>query len=182
MTWHDFVYYRRGLLVSVPLLVALASRFHETEQDALIWPLGGFLVLSGFLLRVWTQQHLHYRLEVRKGLTTTGPYQYVRNPIYIGNTLMCASAVVCSELLWLVPATVVNCALVYSIAVRREEARLAARYGEPYRQYMAEVPRWVPRVRLGGILAPVNENLVASILAEIHCLLILLPFVLKEIL
>lgn len=182
MTWRDFVYHRRGLLVSLPLVVALVLKYHETEQDALIWPLGGFLVLSGLLLRVWAQQHLHYRLKARKRLTTTGPYQFVRNPIYIGSTLMCAGAVVCSELLWCVPVTVAYCALVYSIAVRREEARLATRYGEPYRRYRARVPRWLPSLLHGRSLDLVNEHLTKSVLAEIHCVLILLPFLLKEIL
>ena len=176
------IYHLRGLLASPPVIFAMFCTYGETEEDWLIWPLGGLLVALGVAMRVWAQEHIRFRLRMGRHLATTGPYALVRNPLYIGNTLMCLGAVVASELLWMVPVTLVWCAVVYSLVVRQEEARLLRKYGEPYQQYLAAVPRWFPRTQRGRNLALITDSLRASLLVELPCLLILLPFVLKEIL
>jgi steroid 5-alpha reductase family enzyme len=111
----------------------------------------------------------------------TGPYSFVRNPIYIGNVLICLGATVMSELLWLTPITLIYCWGIYSLAVRYEEAHLLDKYGESYRIYMEKVPRWVPRVSHPRDIRTINEYLGQSIVAEIHCFLLVLAFILKEI-
>ncbi|MCC6696069.1 MAG: isoprenylcysteine carboxylmethyltransferase family protein [Candidatus Hydrogenedentes bacterium] len=165
-----------------PLYLLLACLFvGETEWDALIWPVGLVFFFLGVAIRVWAQTHLHYRLRVRKSLTTTGPYMLVRNPIYIANTTMLLALTVLSELLWLLPVMFVWCVLVYSFVIRREERHLLEKYGEPYREFMARVPRWVPRRPRGaGYLGVVRQFLRVSLLAETHCLLLLLPMIGKE--
>jgi protein-S-isoprenylcysteine O-methyltransferase Ste14 len=52
---------------------------------------------------VWAQKHLGYRLKITQSVPTAGPYALLRNPIYIGNTLVILGAVVMSEVLWMVP-------------------------------------------------------------------------------
>ena len=94
---------------------------------------------------------------------------------------MCLGAVVLSELLWLVPITLLNCVLVYSLTIRYEEERLSLRYGEAYRRYMLEVPRWFPRsMHLKNI--GLNKGFLwKSVVTEIPCLLILFPYIIKEV-
>jgi len=181
MTIFKRAYQFRGILVSPPLLFAIFSFSHEIENDWLIWPLGILTFILGFTLRIWAQQHIHYRLDIRRHLTTTGPYSFVRNPIYIGNTLICLSATILSELLWLIPVTIVWCAVVYSLVVHYEETRLKELYGEEYLRYMLETPRWTPNFLNIKNIKLINQYFGISILAEIHCFLILVPFVLKEI-
>lgn len=176
-----WVYRMRGFLVAVPILVATFCFHAETESD-LIWPVGIFFFLCGFGLRIWAQQHLHYRIKIHKVLTTTGPYAYVRNPIYMGNILILLAATVVSELLWLAPITLLYSFAVYSFVVRYEESHLLKKYGEPYQHYLEKVPRWIPKgfspEKAFGLTTPYLRQ---SLLAEIHCLLILLPLLLKEI-
>jgi protein-S-isoprenylcysteine O-methyltransferase Ste14 len=135
-------------------------------------------------LRVWAQIHLHYRLKVRKVLTVTGPYRFVRNPIYIGNTLIMAGACMLTELFWFVPIQVVYCAIVYSLVLRYEETHLTAKYGGAYLDYMSRVPRWIPRIGASG--SPAGRGLLAqyavpSLRAEAHNMLFLIPFIIKEL-
>lgn len=175
-----WVYRFRGYLVAQPFIFAFFWFYWETEEY-FVWPLGICLFLMGVALRIWAQQHLHYRLKVRKRLTTTGPYSFVTNPLYIGNILMCLGAIVISELLWLFPLTLFYCLGIYSLVVRYEESHLLYKYGESYRRYMVEVPRWLPKVIRLKNLGLINKYFHQSIVAEIHCSLLVLPFILEEI-
>jgi len=176
-----WIYRFRGVLISPPLIFAVLCFSHETEIDWLVWPLGGLIFLLGLSLRVWAQQHIQRRLKVQRYLATTGPYSFVRNPLYIGNMLMCLGVTVASELLWLVPIVLLWCAVIYSFVVRYEERYLLARYGQAYRSYMLEIPRWFPRTICFRDIGLINEYFRVSIVSEYHCLLLLLPYLIKEI-
>ena len=176
----DHWFYRfRSFLVSPPLIFASFCFFRETER--FVWPLGISVFLIGFMLRLWAQQHLHYRLKIRKQLTTTGPYAFVRNPVYIGNILIGLGATLVSELVWMVPITLLWYVIIYGFVVRHEEAHLLEKYGEAYQRYKSEVPRWFPRLPNFSKLELLNSFFYASVLKEGHCFLILFPYVLKEL-
>jgi protein-S-isoprenylcysteine O-methyltransferase Ste14 len=76
------------------------------------------------------------------GLVTSGPYRYIRHPIYTAVCLFVTPAVA-AHISWL---TVFLCGLIWgSILVRIfcEERLVAARYPE-YREYAAHTPRMIP--------------------------------------
>ena len=179
MSVSKWVYRLRGYLVAPPLIFALFYPPYEMEAR-FVWPVGIFLLVLGVAIRLWAQQHLRYRLA-HKSLTMTGPYQFVRNPIYLGNLFLCLGATVLSELLWFVPITLFYCFGIYSLVVRYEETHLSSKYGEPYDRYLAEVPRWFPKLRRVKNLGITNEYLKQAIIHEMHCFLLLLPYLLKEI-
>jgi protein-S-isoprenylcysteine O-methyltransferase Ste14 len=174
-------YHFRGVLIIPPFIFALFCLSSETEMECLTWPLGGSLFLLGVLLRMWAQQHVHYRLKVRKYLTVTGPYSLVRNPIYVGNLLICLGLVISSELLWFAPIAFFYCLGLYSLVVRYEEEHLLEKYGEDYRKYLSEVPRWFPSTIRFENLGIKNKYFRVTIIAEIHCALALLPYLVKEV-
>lgn len=179
---YDFFYKRRGLLMLPPCFFMLFIFSHETEQLGYIWPAGLGVFFAGVALRVWAQMHLHYRLSIRKALTTTGPYSFVRNPIYIANTTMLLGLTVLSELLWFLPIMLLWCAVVYTFVVKREEAHLTDKYGAPYVAFLESVPRWVPRMPLTApVRASVRRFAVQSVVAELHCILWIIPFIGKEL-
>lgn len=76
-------------------------------------------------------------------LVRSGPFRWSRNPIYLAMTV--ASVGVAFALnngwmvLWLIPVLV---AVHYGV-IRREERFLAAKFGDPYREYMGTVRRWL---------------------------------------
>ena len=125
----------RNVVAGLPVLLAVFVRWHECENDILVWTAAGMTFGLGWFIRIWAQQHLGFLLRKQTTLTRTGPYALVRNPIYIGNTLICIGLVVTSELLWLVPIALVVCAAAYSLTVHHEERYLAQRYGQPYLEY-----------------------------------------------
>ena len=179
-----WVYRIRNFLACPPLLFAFVYHSYEIEAEEIIWPLGVSVVVLGVALRIWAQQHVHHRLIGHKRLTTTGPYEFVRNPLYIGNIILCVGGVTASELLWLIPVTFFWCLGIYSIVIRYEEEHLLEKYGDAYRRYLSEVPRWFPKIsslrnRNMGLL---NQYLYRTILVELSSLFILSPYIVKEIL
>lgn len=177
----ELAYRYRGVLMAPCYIVLVTVFLGETERDAWIWTSGLSIFFAGVAIRVWAQTHLHYRLSVHKKLTRTGPYSCVRNPIYIANTLMLLGLTVVSELLWFLPIMFMWCCLVYSVVVRREERHLTEKYGNAYRAFLAEIPRWIPNTHKVSVCHGVIPRfLPASLVAEAHCLLLLVPLITKE--
>jgi len=177
-----WIWYKlRGALIVPVYLIAMVFTWYE-YKGWVIYPLGGGLFAAGWIIRVWSQMHLHYRLKVHKVLTLTGPYVYVRNPIYIGNTLILLGVTVLAGMPWLTPVMFACCALTYTLVVRYEENHLSGKYGEPYREFLQSVPRWIPRwekVQPVASIKNLGDFLVPSIVAEVHMFLLLIPVVIK---
>lgn len=180
MTVPAWVFRHRGSLCLPPLAFSLFWFQGQLGRPLLVWPLGLGLIVLGVAVRVWAQQHLHHRLKVPLQLTVTGPYQFMRNPLYVGNTIIYVGATVLSELLWMVPITLLWCVVVFGLVVRYEESFLLSHYGQPYADYLARVPRW-PSLSFSGKPPEFhNEFLQAAIGSELHNFLIVLPFAAKE--
>jgi len=177
------IYKLRGILMAPPFLFVMLCTWGEIEEEIMVFGLGGTIFSLGLLLRIWSQLHLHYRLKIPKILTTTGPYAYVRNPIYIGNTLIVIGVCVISELLWFAPIMLAYCAIVYIYVVRYEESHLYKQYGTPYLEYIRQVPRWIPNFKACKEVPTIDvwNFFWASLLAEVHCLLWIIPFIAKEL-
>ncbi|HXZ90321.1 MAG TPA: isoprenylcysteine carboxylmethyltransferase family protein [Candidatus Dormibacteraeota bacterium] len=79
-------------------------------------------------------------------LVTSGPYGYVRHPIYLGAFIfIVALAFVAANLLVLLP-TLVLIVLLYA-SIGKEESLLTGRFGDEYREYMKRTPRFIPKFR-----------------------------------
>jgi protein-S-isoprenylcysteine O-methyltransferase Ste14 len=79
-------------------------------------------------------------------LVTTGLYRFVRHPVYLGAFIfMTALALVAANLLILLP-TVALLALLYA-SIGEEETMLIGRFGDEYREYMKQTPRFLPTFR-----------------------------------
>lgn len=75
-------------------------------------------------------------------LVTDGVYAYVRNPMYVGGTVILAGLAILLASDWMLVLTIVFVPLIHFGVVKREERYLAAKFGEPYRRYMKAVPRY----------------------------------------
>ena len=78
-------------------------------------------------------------------LVTGGPYRWCRNPMYLGHLIFLAGLALFLQS-WL-GAAVLACHLAwFDRRARDDEARLAALFGDAYRDYAARVRRWVPGI------------------------------------
>ena len=75
-------------------------------------------------------------------LVTGGIYRYLRNPMYVGLMLFLAGLAIVLASDWMLVMTVGFALTIHFGVVKHEERYLAAKFGAPYRQYSAAVPRY----------------------------------------
>jgi protein-S-isoprenylcysteine O-methyltransferase Ste14 len=138
------------LPIAAALLLIPADESGSLYSTSLLW-IGIPVVAAGELLRLWAVHHIGVISRTRSDrlgpLIDTGPFSLVRNPLYVGNILLWVGFAVSARLLWAAPLVLLFLALEYHAIVRWEEHLLTARIGDPYVQYVARVPRWIPALR-----------------------------------
>ena len=103
---------------------------------------GAAIGALGLWLRAFAAGYLK-KLEV---LTTTGPYAFTRNPLYLGSAVLAAGAAWAMHS-WISGGILaVYFAVVYYVVMRREEGELRGHFGEAFELYARTVPLFFPRI------------------------------------
>jgi protein-S-isoprenylcysteine O-methyltransferase Ste14 len=76
-------------------------------------------------------------------LVTEGPFRYSRNPIYVALTLLYVGVALLINALWILLLVVPVLVVIRYGVIAREEAYLTRKFGDAYRQYTAQVRRWL---------------------------------------
>ena len=134
----------------------------------------GMLVFAvlGAVLRVWGAAYLGAATVHQGGLNgaqviASGPYRFVRNPLYIG-TLLHTVAI---AMLMRPEAAVLTVVLVSVLQVRligREEPYLLQQQGPAYAAYCERVPRLLPRLRPTVAASGARANWRQGLLSEVY--------------
>ncbi|MDP2864018.1 MAG: isoprenylcysteine carboxylmethyltransferase family protein [Desulfobacterales bacterium] len=84
-------------------------------------------------------------IDPPKELVVQGLYRYVRNPMYIGIlSILLGEALLFAS--WrLFEYTAIVFSLFYFFVLFYEEPVLKKKFGESYREYCKNIPRWIPR-------------------------------------
>ena len=114
---------------------------------------GAPLALAGLLLRGWAAGTIHKEKE----LTTTGPYAFTRDPLYLGSFFLGAGITLAGGH-WVWPVLFLAFfAAAYGRTMAGERELLEELFGDRYRAYEANVPALVPRLtpwREPGVAGP----------------------------
>ena len=141
------VHFHRHAAAGVILSISRAARFRP--GIAVQW-LGVGLCLAGFALAFWARAHLGRNwgmpMSLRQGheLVTSGPYGYVRHPIYSGLMLAMIGSAVTLSLLWLALFVLYFAYFLYS--ARTEEKMMLAQFPDTYPAYRRRTKMLVPFV------------------------------------
>ena len=151
--WIGFTFYSIDHVNAAAALANwLQPRTHwpaDTIARALFF-FGAFLVILAALIRTWATSFL--RTEVvhdpslhSERLVADGPYRFVRNPLYLGTTLLTLGMGLMASRLGY--AVIFFGALLFDLRlITREQAELTVSQGESYRKYLATVPCLIPSV------------------------------------
>jgi protein-S-isoprenylcysteine O-methyltransferase Ste14 len=166
-----------GIGRRMPLLEWLALQIGRTDMVRftvavpLVIVVSAILAAVGALLRVWGTAYLGTgtvnSMQMKAGrVMADGPYRYVRNPLYMGVWFMVAA------ISFIMPATgALEAMVLLSVFLFRlilaEEAYLSVQIGEPYKQYVAAVPRLVPRFHASLPRAGSHPQWLRAVLAEL---------------
>jgi protein-S-isoprenylcysteine O-methyltransferase Ste14 len=144
------------MLVAVLLLgylgwqLGILDRRFVPDTDAVRWA-GLLLTIAGLGITVWARVHLGQFWSARVGLKEgheliqSGPYEWVRHPIYSGLLLATlGSALVVGANRALLAALVFGLGL--TLKARREEKLLSQHFGEAFAQYRQRTGSLVPRL------------------------------------
>jgi protein-S-isoprenylcysteine O-methyltransferase Ste14 len=110
---------------------------------------GFALIATGIGVAAWgarTFQEADTSISPHDPATTlveSGPYEYTRNPIYIGMTAVYSGITLLLNNFWgflLLPGVLV---VVQRGVIEREEAHLRATFGDAYDEYTERIPRWL---------------------------------------
>jgi len=124
----------RVTLIFVILAVVLA--------EPKLWTIlaGVGLTVIGLLFRTWASGHL----EKEKKLTTSGPYRYMRNPLYFGNLLIGLGIVIGCQSWWILGCAFVVFGIFYPAIILAEKKKMEELFPEEYAQYKRHVPLFFP--------------------------------------
>jgi protein-S-isoprenylcysteine O-methyltransferase Ste14 len=116
-----------------------------------IWLIGLLPLLVGVILYLWCAGVFTFighgtpaPIDAPIFLVREGPYQWVRNPMYLAGLLTISGEAILFHSLLLISYALLLGIIVHLFVVFFEEPRLARQFGESYEAYLRTVPRWLP--------------------------------------
>lgn len=94
---------------------------------------------------VWLRAVAAGFVRKNRELTTTGPYAYTRNPLYLGSIVIAIGFAIASRNVWVAIALVALFFAIYLPVIRSEEKFLRGSFPD-FERYATEIPRLFPRL------------------------------------
>jgi protein-S-isoprenylcysteine O-methyltransferase Ste14 len=143
-----------GLRLATLVILYFLYRFgvlkghHAVVSSPVLQGVGMALFLIGLGLAVWARVHLGRNWgtpmseKVDAELVTSGPYRYVRNPIYSGIILAAIGTTVAVSWYWLAAVVLMGAYFVYSATV--EEHTMERLFPNAYPAYKRSTKKLIP--------------------------------------
>jgi protein-S-isoprenylcysteine O-methyltransferase Ste14 len=134
--------------VGVFLIVGILRRSSLATDNLILAVLGTLLFTSGIALAVWARLYLGRNWgmptsqRVESELVTSGPYRFVRHPIYSGLLLAVLGTALVDSLTGLIVFAVLVAYFYYCGIV--EERNLTATFPEAYPEYRSKTKMLIP--------------------------------------
>lgn len=142
--FHDLQHnrHRSRQFIGIVFLIVLTIVGAPTDRN--LYFAGVLIAVLGILVRLWASGHV----KKDKVLATTGPYAYVRHPLYVGNHLITFGFCLASGLWWSVIVFAALSLFYYPQTIAHEDKLLAKLFPgqwEPWaKRTRALIPRFTP--------------------------------------
>lgn len=137
----------------IPLIVGGLVEVYLLDGDfiseSLGLVIGIVMIVAGVLLGYWTWKTLNSFGEspdprhATESIVTSGPFARSRNPVYLSWVIIGLGIALALNTAVLIVATFVGALAVHVFVIKREEAYLNDKFGEPYEQYVDSVRPWI---------------------------------------
>lgn len=147
------------VIFGVPFLVAIALQFWIPFPiflgllRSILIPCGIALIITGVVfISLARREFAQFSQPTDPGhpttkVVTTGVFAISRNPIYFGAGCFLAGIGLAINWLWVLVFLLPSLVACRYVLIAPEEKYLAAKFGEEYRMYAANVHRWIGRIR-----------------------------------
>ena len=149
MTNISNIFFKYRSYTPIPFLLLMVI-FAEPSIISMV--IGFAIAISGELMRFWGVSWAGSETRTTGGvggtyLVISGPFAFVRNPLYVGNILLYTGIGIMSWSLfpYLQIVALLFFAVQYHFIVLEEEKFLKEKFGEAYKNYFKNVPRFIPR-------------------------------------
>lgn len=132
---------RSRQFVGIAFLILLTVVGNPTLASLYYW--GVVAAVLGIAVRLWASGHV----KKNKALATTGPYAYVRHPLYVGNHLIMLGFCLASGLWWSFLVWLILALFYYPQTIAYEDKKLARLFPGEWEIWAKETRALIPRVR-----------------------------------
>jgi protein-S-isoprenylcysteine O-methyltransferase Ste14 len=136
--------YKLTKITTKTVLAAIVALilFYMAKPEPAWFLAGAIITVLGEALRLWAAGHL----RKNKMLTTTGPYSYVKNPLYIGTLFITIGYSAMARNPIIMVGGFVWFFIYYAPYKKKQEnEKLISSFGKPWVEYDKAVPDYIPR-------------------------------------
>lgn len=118
--------------------------FSGSIQEEILEALGFAFILLGQIIRVSARGYKAEHSQDSRALIQGGPYQVVRNPMYLGIFLIGLGVVLAIFRWWAIVVFAAVFIIRYILLIYKEEKKLCLMFPQDYPEYCRKVPRILP--------------------------------------
>ena len=144
MRYHEFSRQSIGII--------LVSVFcFETSPDSII-PYASNFAISLILLGLATRMYASGFVLKNKELSTTGPYAFMRHPLYTGNIIILIGLCLINGFFWSFITAFIFLWFYYPTAIEYEDRKLKSLFPDTWEEWAFMTPALLPKMDLKGTL------------------------------
>jgi len=147
----NFLFKYRGF---TPIPIALMIAYWNQDFNLIMVEVGLPILLLGEIIRILSVRHIGGKSRTRKvgapQLITSGPYNYIRHPLYVGNFLIYIGIEIMSSPAHPFLETILLLTFFisqYYFIVLLEEKKLENLFNISYQEYVKNVNRFIPKLK-----------------------------------
>ena len=142
MRYHEFSRQSIGII--------LVSVFcFETSSNSII-PYASNFAISLILLGLATRMYASGFVLKNKELSTTGPYAFVRHPLYTGNIMILIGLCLINGFFWSFVTAFIFFWFYYPTAIEYEDRKLKSLFPDTWEEWASMTPALMPKMDLNG--------------------------------
>ena len=142
MRYHEFSRLSIGII--------LVSVFcFETSSYSII-PYASNFAISIILLGLATRMYASGFVLKNKELSTTGPYAFVRHPLYTGNIMILIGLCLINGFFWSFVTAFIFLWFYYPTAIEYEDRKLKSLFPDTWEEWASMTPALMPKMDLNG--------------------------------
>ena len=140
--------------------IILVSIFcFETSPDS-IFPYASYIAIGLILLGLTTRIFASGFVLKNKELSTTGPYAFMRHPLYTGNIMILIGLCLINGFLWSFISAFIFFWFYYPTAIEYEDRKLKSLFPDAWEEWASITPALIPKIDLKNTM---NGNIFSKL-------------------